>query len=532
MHIAKVVIKNYRCLKDTTVDLNAHLNILVGNNECGKSTFLEAVNLALSGLLNGRSIHTELHTHLFNTDVTSEYIQSLKTLPKPPPAILIELYLDDVNALAGLKGQNNSLKLNVPGLKVIIEFNDDYKTEYAAYVAEPSLIKSIPVEYYSVRWRNFADNEVTARSIPIKPCFIDASTIRNNNAASRYVLDTVKDGLSKKQRVDLGLAYRTMKDRFLAEKKVTDINAFLAAKKGDVSDKTLSISLDTSSRASWEAGIIPHLDDIPMPLVGKGEQNSVKIKLAMEESAECHLFLIEEAENHLSFSNLNILIKHISEKRADRQLLITTHSSFVLNKLGLESVLLFANGKTLSLKSLKKDTKDYFLKLPGYDTLRLILAKRAILVEGPSDELIVQKAFLMEFGKMPLEVGVDVISVSSLAFKRFLDIALVLDADVDVVTDNDGDIKKLKDKYADYDGTGCIDVYYDDDVSNPTLEPQILKANSRDLINTILDKSYATNEELLKYMHDNKTECALKLFETKLAWTVPEYITNVVYRYE
>ena len=88
-----------------------------------------------------------------------------------------------------------------------------------------------------------------------------------------------------------------------------------------------------------------------MPLVGKGEQNSVKIKLAMEELAESHPLLIEEAENHLSFSNLNVLIKHISDKRADRQLLITTYSSFVLNKLGLKSVLLFANGKTLSLKS-------------------------------------------------------------------------------------------------------------------------------------------------------------------------------------
>ena len=103
MHITKVVIKNYRCLKDTTVDLNAHLNILVGNNECGKSTFLEAVNLALSGLLNGRSVHTELHAHLFNAEITREYILSLKATPKSPPTILIELYLDDVNALAGLR---------------------------------------------------------------------------------------------------------------------------------------------------------------------------------------------------------------------------------------------------------------------------------------------------------------------------------------------------------------------------------------------------------------------------------------------
>ena len=264
-----------------------------------------------------------------------------------------------------------------------------------------------------------------------------------------------------------------------------------------------------------------------MPLVGKGEQNSVKIKLAMEESAESHL-LIEEAENHLSFSNLNVLIKHISDKRADRQVLITTHSSFVLNKLGLESVLLFANGKTLSLKSLREDTKDYFLKLPGYDTLRLILAERAILVEGPSDELIVQKAFLMKFGKMPLEMGVDVIAVSSLAFKRFLDIALVLNADVDVVTDNDGDLDKLKKKYADYD-VGQIGVSYDEDVSCTTLEPQLVKANGLQLVNQILGKSYSTEDELLKHMRDNKTKSALKFFETKTAWNVPEYISYAVY---
>ena len=167
MHITKVVIKNYRCLTNTKVDLNAHLNVLVGNNECGKSTFLEAVNLALCGLLNGRSIHTELHSHLFNTDIASEYIQSLETNPQPPPSILIELYLHDIDVLAGLKGTNNSLKLNVPGLKVVIEFNEDYKDEYATYIADPSLIKSIPVEYYAVRWRSFADNDLPLDRSPL-----------------------------------------------------------------------------------------------------------------------------------------------------------------------------------------------------------------------------------------------------------------------------------------------------------------------------------------------------------------------------
>jgi predicted ATP-dependent endonuclease of OLD family len=67
----------------------------------------------------------------------------------------------------------------------------------------------------------------------------------------------------------------------------------------------------------------------------------------------------------------------------------------------------------------------------------MILAKRTILVEGPSDELIVQKAFKAKHGTLPLEAGIEVISVYSLAFKRFLEIARALTLDTRVVTDND-----------------------------------------------------------------------------------------------
>lgn len=529
MFISKVIIKNYRCLCDSLIELNRNLNIIVGDNECGKSTFLEATYLALSGQLNGRPIQSELHPHLFNAGAVADYINSLSHKPSlPPPSILIEIYFVEDPAFARLKGQNNTKKEDVPGVKLSIEFNDDFKTEYESYIADPTLIKTVPVEYYAVRWRDFADNDITSRSIPLKPCFIDASTIRNNAAASRYVLDIVKDSLSKKQQVDLALSYRMMKDKFLSDPKVDEINKSLATKKGHISDKSLSLSLDTSSRANWQSGIMPHLDDIPMPLVGKGEQNTVKIKLAMESSAESHLFLIEEAENHLSFSNLNVLIGHISERRGDRQLLITTHSSFVLNKLGLESVQLFANGNSTTLRALDPDTQDYFLRLPGYDTLRLILAKRAILVEGPSDELIVQKAFQRRHGKMPLEMAVDVITVSSLAFKRFLDIAKILKTRVDVVTDNDGNVVKLTKKYSQYSSLDHVRIQFDDDESAPTLEPQLLKSNGRELVNSILGKSYDTDSELLTFMAENKTECALKFFETETPWNVPEYIARAI----
>jgi len=48
--------------------------------------------------------------------------------------------------------------------------------------------------------------------------------------------------------------------------------------------------------------------EVPLPAAGpegKGEQNAVKIKLAIAAAQECLLFLIEEPQNHLSHSNLN-----------------------------------------------------------------------------------------------------------------------------------------------------------------------------------------------------------------------------------
>jgi putative ATP-dependent endonuclease of OLD family len=67
------------------------------------------------------------------------------------------------------------------------------------------------------------------------------------------------------------------------------------------------------------------------------------------------------------------------------------------------------------LNDLSVGTFNYFKKLAGYNTLRLILCEKAILVEGDSDELIVQKAYMVKHnGLLPIENGIDVISVALL----------------------------------------------------------------------------------------------------------------------
>lgn len=265
--------------------------------------------------------------------------------------------------------------------------------------------------------------------------------------------------------------------------------------------------------------------------------------LGHKKSKEANLILLEEPENHLTHSRLNQLIQNVKSEHQDKQIIISTHSSFVANKLGLDNLVLLNDFKSTRFNDLTPETKSFFEKIAGYDTLRLILCKKAILVEGDSDELIVQKAYMKSNeGVLPIENEIDVITVGT-SFLRFLEIAKKIKRPVVVLTDNDGDIDALKKKYENYLGNNkkdFIKICFDETVDSGdlkigessfnynTLEPKILKANNLKILNTILDTSYNTEDELHKYMKKNKTECALKIFCTTKDFSFPDYILKAI----
>lgn len=451
--IERVIIKNYKSVKYLSLKLDEQMNILVGNNEQGKSTILEAINLALTSTLNKRSIHNELSPYLFNKNVVEDYFRSIKQgRYMVPPSLFIEIYLKENNQTGFLRGTNNSIRENTCGIRFSIEFDDDYTEEYEQYIKQSGNLKNIPIEYYKVNWYSFANNPITSRSNPVKCLLIDPTDGKTWSGTDKYILNVIGETLSPKQRATLNFNFRDIKEKFSAIDSIAQINNTLSEKTGEITNKVLTISLDISQKNGWESNLIAYLDDIPFDFIGKGEQNSVKLKLSLESNAEeVQVVLIEEPENHLSHSNMNKLINQILEKCEGKQLIITTHSTFVLNKLGLDKVVLINNGCHMTLRDLKKETYNYFKKLPGYDTLRLLLSEKAILVEGPSDELIVQKAYFQKYNKLPIEDGIDVITVRGLSFKRFLEIADLLKKKVSVIIDNDGDVRKnIIEKYGDY----------------------------------------------------------------------------------
>jgi hypothetical protein len=336
---------------------------------------------------------------------------------------------------------------------------------------------------------------------------------------NKYVSQLVADVLTVEQRRDLALAYKRLRHDFSHQDGVKSINEHLQKKGRAGAPKKLTVQVDMSSRSTWDSTIAAHLDDLPFDCAGKGEQCRIQMHLAIADSPASQVLLIEEPENHLSHSNLNLLMDEIGQSCSDRQV-------------GIDHLRLISHdGKTASLDGLTSETIDYFRKLPGYDTLRLLLSRRCILVEGPSEELIVQRAYRDKHGKLPLADQVDVISVAGLAFKRFLEIAVLLRLDVCVVTDNDGDLIALEAKYVDYIAGqhASISICYDKDAASPTLEPQLLKANSLALLNRIFGTKCKNDAAMLKFMGGgNKTTSALAMFETDQNWVVPGYIANAI----
>ncbi len=535
MHIKKVNIENYKCFKGKfTLELNDGLNILVGNNEAGKSTILEAINLALSGIVNGRYLKNELSQYLFNNEVEKIYIESLTTSnPQQPPYILIEIFIDS-NDLPLFEGNGNSEKKKACCVTVKIEFDSDYKEEYNALISTGE-IKTIPIEYYKISWKTCARDSITPRSIPIKSVLIDSSSTRFQNGSDVYISRIIRNDLEDKEKVEISQAYRKMKEAFMSEKSIENINTKINDK-ANISDKNVKISVDLSTKNAWEFSLMTYLDDIPFHQIGKGEQCIIKTNLALGHSKakNANLILLEEPENHLSHTKLNQFIKSVKGQCEEKQIIISTHNSFVANKLGLENLILLNNRKETRLSDLDSATEKFFKKLPDYKTLRLILCKKAILVEGDSDELIVQKAYMdSNDGKLPIEDGIDVISVG-LSFKRFLEIARRINKPVAVVTDNDKNYKRnITKKYKDFNNVKCIKIFADKRDKLNTLEPQFVDANKKQLetlckVTQIKFKKYNTDKLISKYMQKNKTFWALNVFDSDTKLNYPKYINDVI----
>lgn len=477
MHIKKLIIKNFKKFQDNTFEFNEKLNILVGDNDSGKSTILEALEIVSNNSYHGKSFNSALSSEMFNFKAVQKYLASDLSISELPE-ILIEMYLSD---LPEYIGKNNSLGDHCAGVFIRVVVDTELQNVYEDFIASLKGVKleSIPIEFYKIEWFDFAWNPIRYLNRKVKSILVDPTRLHPTYGKTQYVSNVISSTLGKEQQSLLSSHYRRLRNEFANQPQMKDLNQNIDSSKS-ITDRDLSIVVDTYE-GNIESNLQLAVDDISFNYLGKGEQHQILMKLALvNKGANANFLMIEEPENHLSHTNLSRLIKFI-DKEHEQQIFITTHSSYVLNKLSIDNLCLLLDGY-LKLSEIDRKTVKTLQRLPGYDTLRVVLSRKVILVEGPSDELLLKRYYRDANDCLPEEKGIDIIVVRGIGFKHYLNIAKEVGTQLHIVKDNDGDYQKnIIDYGIDYIANSNIKFFSEKNDQLKSLEPALMEANASDI---------------------------------------------------
>ena len=512
--IRKIRLINFKRFQDYTIEPNERINILVGDNEVGKSSVLEAIDLVANG--NNRRVEAIGFDRLMNTEAVTAFNAGIRTFDNLP-VLRVELYLSGQFDHT-MNGKNNTDGVACDGIRLVCAPNLDYRTEITEALSTHD--EYFPYDYYSVRFSTFADEGYTGYKKKLRSVLIDSTTMSSEYATNDFVRRMYQQytEFDKKERAKHKGEYRLLKIGFQSES-LRALNDRLPT------DKNYAFGLKSGSAMDLENNLMIYENGIDIDSKGTGRQVFVKTDFALERAGDnVDVILIEEPENHLSPVNLRKLVQRVAEAQ-NGQIFVTTHNSLISTRLELRNLLIMHEGgesRPILLKDLSEGTATYFMKTPPAGIIEYALAGKALLVEGPSEYMLLDRFYRGIAGRSPEDDGVHIIDVRGLSFKRYLEIAMLTASKVAVITDNDGNYQEnCVDRYADFSGDTNIEVFYDSDNTKRTFEIVLYGDNS-----ALCDSVFGTNAQ--EYMLHNKTEAAFTLMSQDQPITVPDYIKRAI----
>lgn len=514
-YIKKLKLINFKRFKKFEVEFTSKINTIIGDNEAGKSSILQAIEMVAGGSRN--KVETIGVESLLNKDSVADFFVDDKSFENLPE-IHIEVYLsEDDNP--DLVGKNNSDNANVSGLHMICHPSEELAAEINQVLAEDN--GNFPFEFYVVKFITFNGEVYSGYRRFLKCLTIDSSQINSEYASKEYIKTVYDSTVDHATRVRLKNEYRQQKGQF-KENNLKAINDGL----GDY-----DFAIRSGSRFNLETDITLIQNEISIDERGKGQQCFIKTEFALTRNADkqaIDTLLLEEPENHLSHTNMKRLISKISDSHQN-QIIIATHSSLISTRLDLRNSILLnsSSDKPLLLKELSISTAKFFMKAPDNNILEFVLSTKVILVEGNAEYMLLDALYSKETGRSLDEDTVHVISVGGISFKRYMELAKTLEIRTAVIRDNDKAYQaNCIDNYVDH-VSKKIQVFSDTDNARYTFEVCMYQDNQA----TCDDLFSGGNikKSPLEFMLDNKAESAFQLVDNHAEdLEIPNYIKQAI----
>lgn len=461
MKISKIKIKNYRNLRDIELSLN-RLVIFIGENNSGKSNILKAITFPFLNDEVG-NVSKNIAWQDINNDSKKVYFSfiqdnlsrikieevSLEEFIGILPNVMIEMtFTPDGSDEYYVRKWINALDGEEPHYSIKYKFEVSSPKELLEHVTlilktEDTIdnikMNILPIEYYKY--------SITVTSTDEQVSLNDLSNFiynslaaerddfsKNNHLGSKALVNLLNNKLKEDQKVAIEKSYETF---FSELKSISNIEGIFNWQDASIIEnakdffKEITLLPNMPSMNSLLSNVRLGFGEEYLNTQGLGHRNLIYLlvminSLNVKNDAALSILTIEEPEAHLCISNEHLLasfINSVIQSSNQLQIFLSTHSTEFLNKLQLENVSVVNEGSAFSLKtSLGNEQLDYLAKKPNMDFIKFLFSRRVILVEGPSEEMLI-KSYLSSLGNTINDI--EVISLHK-GFTKMIEIWLTV----------------------------------------------------------------------------------------------------------
>lgn len=520
-YIKSLHIEGFKKFNNLDVEFNQHMNILVGENEVGKSTILDAIKLVVNQQY--KNSDKSVLKDLFNAKQVNDFEcnPSIKTLPKILIEIEFELDTSNRNSIRFFGEIHRDKQSHSE------KFGISFKCEYDENIdpdVEESINKGrIPYEYYSLTWTTFANQPYQTLKRPFNFISIDTSDAISSPSFNYYNKSLFSSKYDDSIRMHAKNEFRSGLEKIFNEIELPPI------------DEKRKFGID-AKKVIFESVVSVFEGSIPLENRGRGMENLIKTKIALERNSNVDVILIEEPENHLSISTLNKMLNEISSTKDSSQIILTTHNNLIASRLNLTNVLWIAENQVKSLNYINQDDADFFIKSDHNSFLHLLLSEKAFLVEGPTEFLLLPALYKQVTSHTIEEDNISIISCNGISYKRYLRVVEGTNKKIAVLTDNDKDELKISQAQKFNLKNNNQHVFMGKTVEDWTWEACLFRRNKFELNQLIkpdeeskyLVHGEKVEDKTLGKMLNQKVESAYKILKSDINLNIPEHICEAI----
>lgn len=382
MQLKGFYINGYKCLKNVFIPLENGLSVIVGPNDVGKSSIIEALDLFNRCIIKRGPRYIEAGKfYLKQTDtitIAAIFNDHVKDTSKYYALVIDIRAKYDVAEIRDYR-ENIDIKMNKKVMAYNFSENRLEEIEEKSY-SPSDLSEQLPYMIFLLSRRRLEDtyDERKIKENLIKP-IIDK--LRKNNEF-RENIDSLRMRISSEM-----------------NNKLSKLNSRLSILYGIKKEMIPDVRIQLEKGLNWEFMFKEHNLLIPLTEKGEGLQNIVLLelyRLISEESSENrknYLLIIDELENHLYPRFIHaVLCTILKLSKREYYILLITHSPIIINNIPLKHIYFVKKREdksvilpVMKVKNLAEVNRELDVKL-----IDILGVNFIILVEGKYDKKFIE----------------------------------------------------------------------------------------------------------------------------------------------